>query len=458
MRTNLPKILLVNPVTRDNTRVLRVERCQQKLFHPVGIWPPITLLEIAVYLKHNSFTDIQIIDGEIEGLSFDSLVDEIARVEPGIVVIQATTPTIDDDILLASRLKQKSNKIVTVFIGLHATVFPQDLLKNEAIDYVILGEPEEAVSELVSCLFDRKGSLGDIRGLGYRNNGSIFVNQKRTTRDNYDYPGMPDRSLLKNDKYIMPLTGRPFTVIKVSRGCDFNCAFCTSAAYYGKGWKARSPENIINEIKDVKGNYNIDTFLFLSDTFNGNKDFVDKLASLIIKENLNIKWVANSRVDLIDKESVALMRKAGCILVSLGIESYDKTVLGANRKYLTKQIIDRAVAILKKYGIRTYGYFIFGLEKENKISMMMTAVRAFKSKLDFAVFYSLTPYPGTDYFMRYNNRDWKDYFHGRSAIVGYSHLGKYTIKIFAYLALALFYLRPGRFILLVKYLLKRRLY
>lgn len=424
---------------------------------PIGLWPPITLLEISAYLKERGFNNIEIVDGEIEGAVFHQLVDKVAKRLPDMVVVQATTPTIDDDVLFSSLLKEKSPDTLTVLIGLHATVFPEELLRKKPIDYVVLGEPEKTISELASYCFKKEGDTRNINSLGYKNNGTIFINKMNLHRDNYDYPVMPDRSLLKNEKYIMPLTGKPFALIKVSRGCDFSCSFCTSSSYYGRGWRARSPGNIIEEIKDVKEKYGIDTFLFLSDTFNNNNEFVQELTSLIIEENLNIKWAANSRLDLVNDNTAGLMKKAGCMLVSLGIESYDEEILRVNRKNLDKKSIDRGVAIFKKHGILTYGYFIFGLERENKRSMWRTMVRASNSDLDFCIFYSLTPYPGTDYFKRYNNRKWKNYFHGASNIVGYSHLGSAAIRLGIYIASFMFYIRPKRIRLLVRYFLRGRL-
>lgn len=450
------KIILLNPVTRNGDKVLRVERCQQKMLSYVGAWPPITLLEIAAYLKYREFNNIEIIDGEIEGYCFNELVLEIMKRKPNVVIIQATTPTIQDDIFFASLLKQKSKEVIIVFIGLHATIFPQELLKEDSIDHVILGEPEDTVCDLMSYYSEKRPDIETIKGLGYKHNGKIIINEKRLPRDNHDYPIMPDRSLIKSERYILPLAKEVFTVIKTSRGCNFGCLFCTSASYYGKGWKARTPENIVEEIKDVKNRHSISTFLFLSDTFNGTKDFVKGLASKIIEENLNIKWVSNSRVDLVDEEIVSLMKKSGCMLVSLGIESYDEGILRRNRKDITIEDINNGIRLFNKYGIKTYGYFIFGLEGENKKTLLKTIMKALKSKLDFANFYSLTPYPGTSYFDKYKALDYEEYFHGISNIVSYDNLNRFTIRLCRYFAFAIFYLKPIRFIQLLKYFLRRR--
>jgi len=450
-------LVLLNPVTKNRVRVLRVERCQQKILSVVGIWPPITFLEIVAKLKIKDLGHIAVIDGETEGLSFDALIERVVMKSPDLVVIQSTTPTIEDDILFSSLLKARKPLLKTIFIGLPATTMTDWLLNYAAVDYAILGEPADTVCDLIEYLSGGKINLSEILGLGYKCNEQVFINQRRPAMDNYDYTVFPDRSILDNGKYRLSLISKQFTVIRTSRGCDSACSFCTSRAYYGPGWRPRSVENIIQEIRQVKGKQGIDSFLFLSDTFNGKKEFVKELTAAIISQGLDIQWVSNSRLDLLDEESVSLMKKSGCLLISLGIETFQEDILEKNKKFLKLEDIYRGINLLKRYGILTYGYFIFGLEGETRLSIWKTILRAVCSKLDFAIFYSLTPYPGTDYFQKYKNKNWKDYFHGTSNIVSYKHLSSLEIKIYKYAGLFLFYIRPRRLLLLAKYLLKRKL-
>lgn len=451
------KLILVNPLTINKTRVLRVGRCQQKVLSPVGLWPPITLLEIAAKLRKRGFLNTEVIDGETKALSFGDLIEHITVKSPDMVILQSTVPTIVDDLIFSSSLKIRLPALKTVFIGLSATTMPEELLKNEAVDYAVLGEPEDIICDLVGYHLDDSIDLSQITGLGYKSNGQSHINKRRLPLENYDYTFFPDRSLIDNEKYRLSLTNKRFTVIKTSRGCDSSCSFCTSGVYYGRGWRGRSPENIIEEIKQVKLTQGIDNFLFLSDTFNGNREFVKKLTSGIISNGLHIQWVSNSRLDLLDEESISLMKNSGCILVSLGIETFEEEILRKNNKFLMQGQIEQGINLLKKYGILTYGYFIFGLEGETRKTIWRTIIKAIHSKLDFAVFYSLTPYPGTAYFGKYNNRNWRDYFHGISGIVAYNHLNNFEIELYRLLAFFLFYIRPWRFLMLLKYFFARKL-
>jgi len=447
------KITLVNPVTSNRIKVLRVERCQQKLISALGNWPPITLLEIAATLKQNGFFNIAIIDAQAGNLTFSELIRQVTKGIPDLVVIQATIPTIADDILFSSLLKENQPDITTVFIGMPATTLPDELLNEHSVDYVALGEPQDTISELAGYYLNKNTSLSRILGLGYKEGKKAIINKRRPVSKVYDYTAFPDRSLIDSKKYRLSLTGKPFTVIKTSRGCDFSCSFCTSQVYYGLGWKPRSPENIVKEIKNVKREQGIDNFLFLADTFNGTSEFVKELTTSIISSGLDIQWISNSRLDLVSEENVSLMKKSGCILVSLGIETYDEEILKRNKKFLKVEQIDKGIGIFKKYKILTYGYFIFGLEGETRKTISKTIKRAIFSKLDFAIFYSLTPYPGTEYFNVYKNKNWKNYYHGISDIVTYKHLGRLELKIYRYVALSLFYLHPRRLFKLLRYVL-----
>lgn len=363
----------------------------------------------------------------------------------------------NDDILLVSLLKRSLRNVEIVFIGLASTAMPKELLENKQLDYVVIGEPEQVICELAEQRLNKKLRLSEISGLGYKENGEVFINKRRAIPWSYDYSIFPDYSRINKDKYRLSLTGKPFAVVKTSVGCDYSCSFCTSEVYYGKGWRARSPENIVKEIENINLRQKIDNFLFLSDTFNGNSKFVEDLASLILSHGLKIKWVSNSRVDLVYEEQASLMKKSGCLLVSLGIESFDRDILKINNKFINPEHIKRGIEIFNKQGILTYGYFIFGLEGETRISVFKTMFKAWCSRLDFANFYSLTPYPGTVYFSRFENRNWEKYFHGISDIVTYKHLSNQEINMYRYLALFLFYLRPRRLFLLIKYVFLRRL-
>ena len=165
MNQNNCKILLINPVTRNCISVLRVERCQQKTKRTVGLWPPITLIEMALQLNHNGYTNVSIIDAEAERFSFDTLIHHIVQSNPNIVVIQATTPTLPDDLSLAENIKKNNNAITVIFTGLHATVLPSHILEHPSVDFALMGEPEHTLTQLVKAITRHDTHYHKIPGL-----------------------------------------------------------------------------------------------------------------------------------------------------------------------------------------------------------------------------------------------------------------------------------------------------
>lgn len=411
-----PRIILLNPITLTKERVLRVERCQQKKIFSVGSWPPISLLEIESHLAHNGFSNTCIIDGEVLGKSFSQLIESLIRQRPDVIIMQTSLPTSYDDTCMAQRLKKSVPHVVMIAIGVHATLDAVGILSSLVFDYCIQGEAERTVSLLLNSLIKQQ-SLVNFPNIAYRDDKHICVAPRTFFSDAFDYPRTLNRALIDNMSYTMPLWPEPFTIIKVSKGCDYACSFCTSRSYYGRGWVARSINSIIEEIRDCYYTYSLRRFLFLSDTFNAQRSFVIDLCKAIIELKVPIQWISNCRIDQLDAELCDYMFKAGCILVSIGIESFDEHVQTVNNKNIDIACICNNISLLNTKGIMTYGYFIIGLYGDTILKTLHTIHKARTSDLTFVRFYSVTPYPGTDYFEKYKTTNLKQYYHGSSTIV-----------------------------------------
>lgn len=429
MPTDNPRILLVLPVTRNGTRVLRVERCQQKVLSHVGIWPPIHLLEIALYLEYVGFHNIEIIDGEIERLSFKVLRQRIREANADYVIMHSTQPTFCDDNALAQDIKSENPDIKTVVFGVYATTHPERYANTGLYDHVIEGEPAFHIVRIIS--------------------GS-------TLQSCLDYPTVPNRKLLKNELYKMPLLNEVFTVIKVSKGCDYACAFCTSRAYYGKGWRARSVDNIIQEIKNCCNEYGIRNFLFLSDTFNMDREWVKTLCDALIREKLCIRWVSNSRADRVDESAAKKMKKAGCVLVSLGIESFDQDVLDSTHKSASVSRVKKGIRMLQEADILTLGYLLLALKKATVVKTIKTLWTAACSDLDFLHVYWLTPYAGTFYESEATELDGEEFYHGYPKAIYFRRHQKILLQVLLPFFFFLFYLNPMRAIRIMRFIQKRK--
>jgi len=441
------RVLLINSYVNAGHEMITSGRCQVKTNPGMGVWPPIDLAQIASVIRRHA-DNILILDFMILHSSEGDVFRKISDFDPTVIIMQSSTPTLKNDILFCRKLKRSLPESIIVFFGLHATVMPQDIL-CEDIKFAIRAEPEITMEELIRTFRDqRPGGFGNIKGLSYWQDGKIFHNPDREYAGDLNSFPFPARDLLQNKEYILPYNKESFTIITVSRGCPYQCGFCTSRLYYGPSCRYRSPESIISEIEEVTGKYRIKNFIFLSDTFNFDKEFVLKLCSLIINKKLDIKWACNSKVDRLDEKLAQEMKKSGCWLISLGVESGSNTVLKNINKNVTIEQSQKAIKIAKEAGIKTLCYFVFGLPGENVDTIRETIDFIKKGQFDYAHFYTATPFPGTDFYEQAKknkwlvSEDWDRYYHGSSNVISYPFLSNREIQAAVTKAYRTFYLRP----------------
>jgi len=441
------KILLFNSYLSAGHEMITSGRCQVKANPGMGVWPPIDLAQAASVIRKHA-DDILILDFMILHHSEKELFKKISDFDPAVIIMQSSTPTLKRDILFCKKLKSVLPESAIVFFGLHATARPQDIL-CEDIRFAVRAEPEITMEELIRAFKNNRADFGSIRGLSYWQDGKAFHNPDRGYAGNLDSFPFPARDLLQNKDYSLPYNKEPFTIITVSRGCPYQCAFCTSTLYYGPSCRYRSPESIISEIEDVIRKYRIKNFVFLSDTFNFDREFVFKLCGLIISKKLDIKWVCNSKVDRLDEKMAQEMKKSGCWLISLGVESGSGAVLKNIKKNVTVEQSQKTINTAKEAGIKTLCYFVFGLPGENAGTIRETIDFIKKGRFDYAHFYTATPFPGTDFYEQAKknkwlvSEDWDRYYHGSSDVIAYPFLSNMEIQAAVTKAYRAFYLRPG---------------
>jgi anaerobic magnesium-protoporphyrin IX monomethyl ester cyclase len=216
---------------------------------------------------------------------------------------------------------------------------------------------------------------------------------------------IPSHELLPLDKYRMPLIKGPFTFILTSRGCPAGCTYCIKHVSYQFGTRLRSPELLMEEMWLLKkqGIHNIHMY---ADLFTISRDQVMELCRLMIEENINIGWTCNSRVDYVDEEMLEQMGRAGCRLISWGIESGNEQILKHARKGAYPDKAEMALRWAKKAGIMNWGYFIIGLPGETETTIRETIDFSKKLPLDIALFHVAAPYPGTPFFFEVVKEGW----------------------------------------------------
>ncbi|MEE9524751.1 MAG: radical SAM protein, partial [Thermodesulfovibrionales bacterium] len=247
----------------------------------------------------------------------------------------------------------------------------------------------------------------------------------------------------------LEMGGRKITSIITSRGCPYNCSFCSSSEFSGLKWRALEPPDIVDEIEEIVNVYGFDGIAFLDDNFTLSADRVKEICSRIVNKRLDIYWWCFSRADKVLKHEgmVAKMAEAGCRYVFMGFESRSSATLDHYEKKIRPEMAKEAVKLLKKYGISTHASFIIGDIEETE-DMVLDTIRYAKEIGPEAVQFSvLTPYPGTRLFKEVKGRifsyDWElyDCFH---PVFKLDHLSPGRIEKLLKKAYMKFYLSPRR--------------
>ncbi len=374
------RILLISPPT--DSAIKRV----------VGTTgPPLSLAYLASMVREEH--EVAIIDSIAEDLSFNDVRNRIKKFNPDVVGITATTSMIPDAYKVSEIAKEINENVKVVIGGPHVTFLPDKTMEEcKYIDFVVRGEGELTFKELIDAI-EKNGDFEGIRGLSFRKNGKVINNPPRELIKKVDEIPLPSYDLLPMEKY--KADGVKFATVVTSRGCPFNCIFCSSSLQFGKRWRGHSPERVIEELSILRNEYGRKSIEFLDDTFTLVKPRAIDISKRIVKESLDISWVASSRVDTFSKEIAEAMRRAGAHTIYFGIESGTQKILDFIGKRITPEQSKSSVKKAKEAGLHTFGSFIIGFPQETRRDVKTTLKFSRRVGVDFAQFTVATPYPGT---------------------------------------------------------------
>jgi radical SAM superfamily enzyme YgiQ (UPF0313 family) len=440
------KILILNPPSiKEGRAYIKEGRCEQRLSSFQYIMMPISLPSIAGILRKDSH-EIMIIDCVAINKGITEILGQISEFNPSLIIVNISTVTYHDDLKAIDVIRSNFANTHLTGIGNHVSSLPEQVLKESKLDSVILGEPEFVALELVSHL-SRAEDLSGVQAFAYKVNGRIAINSRINFINDLDGLPFPARDLMDNEKYTLPVINEPYALIVSSRGCPYECVFCTAHQYYGRKLRLRSPSNIVEEIKEVRCKYGIKNISMWSDTFTLNRDFVIQVCNLIIKENLDIRWMCNSRVDTVDPELLSYMKKSNCIGISYGVESGSQIILDNIKKKTTISQIENAISWTKEAGIETLAHVIFGLPGETKDTINETINFIIRLEPDYVQFYCAIPFPGTEFYKMAKEdnmlvtEDWTR-FELNQAIISSPSLSSAELHKSRVEAYRRFYLRP----------------
>jgi anaerobic magnesium-protoporphyrin IX monomethyl ester cyclase len=313
--------------------------------------------------------------------------DEVMKADlVGISTITSTAPAAYS---LVERIKKTCDATV-VMGGPHVTFLPDEALEHGA-DFVVRGEGEESLVELIRCLTGEAGSLGDIGGLSYRVEGQTVNNPEREWIGDLSALPWPKLSLIQG------FEKRAIIPIMTSRGCPFNCKFCTVTSLFGRKYRFRDTDDVMAELEALYALYPKAVYFFYDDNFTAKPEHTKELLRRMKEKGITPRWTAQARVDVVhDEELMQLMEDTNCLFLYLGLESANPETLKAYRKQQTVQDIEQAVGIIHKHRIKVHGMFVMGADEDDKESIRETVRFTKRTGIDTVQFMILTPIPGSE--------------------------------------------------------------
>ncbi|MFI5449902.1 MAG: B12-binding domain-containing radical SAM protein [Candidatus Bathyarchaeia archaeon] len=396
------KVLLVNPPRFEGIPVIREERCE--ITERYSVLEPYSLLQIAAMLREKGH-EVRLIDANGLNLDWPQTQSLMGQSSYDVLVFRFTPTTYDSDMKTASISKQIRPNAFSAGICWTLRTLPREVLTEApALDAYIMHEYEAVTPILFDALSNGSGPDG-VPGVAYRKDNEIIVNPAAQAIRDYDTLPLPAYDLLPSldPYYINSPHGRPFTIMYASKGCPFACTFCTVRR---TSFKKRSAESILKEIRFLKARFSVRTLSFFDETFTMDKKRVLELCEGIKREDIDVKWYCNTRVELVSEELFRTMHDAGCRGVSFGVESGSQRILDNIEKGNTVGEAEVAIKAAKRAGVKVYCSFIIGLPGETRETIQETFDFVRRTRPTGAQFNVAVPYPGTPMYELAVEKGW----------------------------------------------------
>ncbi len=384
------KILLINPSPSGTLKAVGV------------LFPPLGLLYVAAYMEKEGHQVV------VRDLAVPKKRGEVDYKGYDIVGISTLTTRHVQALRIAR--KAKASGCTVVMGGPHPCYVDEEILSTRKVDFIVQGEGEITFSELVTTLEKRDKELRAVQGISFLSNGKLVRTPSRPFIENLDSLPLPARHLVNMDDYRRTkLGGRDITPLITSRGCPYQCAFCSSSNFFGTKWRARSVEAVLNELEEIYHRYHFNAVALVDDLFTLSPKRVIEICRGIVERKLDLWWWYLSRTDLLlrNEEMIKEMVRAGSKAVFIGLESSNPETLEELKKGINVEGSVHAVEMLKRNGVEIHASYILG-GLHDTVKTIRETIRFAKSlDTNVAQFCILTPFPGTVIYEQVKNRIFK---------------------------------------------------
>ena len=390
------KSLIVNPYT-DTDRTAG----QFKSF--LEAMPPISVAYVAAALEQAGM-DVACYDDFIHGGRVTEFEEAVRREKPDIIGFSSVTPTAPGVTKLSRLCRERFPDATLVQGGVHATVFAHRLLSSGEADVIVHNEGEVTMVDLVDALSTGR-DLASVPGISFRADGQVITTPSRPMVEDLDTIPFPAWHLLEWQRYRLFNFARvasPATLVLGSRGCPYKCNFC-SLTVMGHQRRKRSIPNLVDECEYMWDRYGFRQMAYVDPIFPISRKEAIAFRDEVVKRGLQKHqvWTTETRVDLMDRETVEAMWESGCRRVMFGFETGDQETLDAIRKEFDLQQAYEAVRLCKQVGMQVIGFFIVGSPGETRRSIEMTIDFSCDLGIEFAKYTCFVPYPGTPIYYEF---------------------------------------------------------
>jgi len=342
-------------------------------------------------------------------MSNEAVLDEIARTEPDVLGISVLTGAWHNVVRLTEQVRQRMPGVRIVMGNTHATYFCDEILVEGHADFVVFGEGEETMAELVDVM-DGNGDVASVKGIGWFDGSDVRRNPDRPPIEDLDSLPYPAWDMLDLDAWryqkipLVNLKAHPLPVM-ASRGCSYSCSFCSQDKIVRK-FRQREIGKVVDEISYMVDRHGFKCFGFNDSYFPWDTDSGNEFCDRIRKQPWygDVKWVTETRVDRVDDQLMAAMKASGLHAVFFGFESGNQDVLRSLGKGTTVEQGREAVRVAHRHGVKVIGFFMIGIPGETQEAVEETVRFAIDTGVDIAKFAVTVPYPGSHLFERLGER------------------------------------------------------
>lgn len=402
------KILLIHPLG------YKKEAAGHDISRKANIMPPLGLASIAAYLELEDIT-VDIIDCYAHPDSDSLIIDYVREKKPTHIGLSCTTSSFHDGVRIVEMVKGEDPGILAIFGGVHVSALKEKVLVDfPVVDFVIVGEGEQTLTELL--LSDSLEPVG-IAGVIFRNStGDVIYNGYREAQLELDSLPFPAYEKLAGypDAYMLPIFNYPTapnTSCISSRGCPYACSYCDRSVFR-RNFRYNSAKYLYDHLRYLKDKFGIRHINFYDDQFTFNRQRVEAFAALMIEQPLGMTFNCAVRAEHIDFDLLKLMKRAGCWMISLGIETGDPDLLAQHRQNADLDMLAEKIRLIKKAGIRVKGLLMMGLPGESESSIQKSMDYVFSLPIDDFNLAKFTPFPGSPIYQNIHERgefeeDWE---------------------------------------------------